>query len=140
MNREIRFRGKSLETGKWVYGCLIHDKCGTMSDLKDRAFIAPTLPIENTYGHLWLTYMTEVDSDTVGEYAGCMDKNKQPIYEDDIVKDEKGNTYKVVFNGFGFGLDKSFQTLFNSEKYEVIGNVYDNPELLEKSDESEEQD
>ena len=92
--RLIRFRGKRLEDGKWVYGYLIQDEVGTMSSLTTRSFIAPTLPTENTYGHLWLTYMNEVDPKTVGQYAGFEDKNKWPIYDGDIVKD--GEFIRVI--------------------------------------------
>lgn len=142
MDREIRFRGKSLDDGSWVYGCLIHDKCGTMSDLKDRAFIAPTLPTENTYGNLWLTYMIEVDPKTVGEYSGSFDKKLNPIYEGDILRHNNGEVHAVEFEGYQFYFKNSFMTLFSPENYEVIGNIYDNVELLlsDVKDESEEQD
>ena len=120
--REILFRGKSENTRDWVYGSLVYSK------------------VENQY------YIAEHDEDelqypvfaeTVGQYTGLTDKNGKQIFEGDIVKDIAGGIYKVVYDTeymrFAFEQDsikwglEGFDSIMD---FEVIGNIYDNPELL----------
>ena len=69
MKREIRFRGKDVFSGKWVYGDLAHNQKITREGLEPRVMVA---------GY-------EVDPNTVGQFTGLHDKNRTEIYEDDIV-------------------------------------------------------
>lgn len=68
MNREIKFRGKRLDNGKWMVGDLNH--------LVDGMYIS------NDHG----SNMAQVYPDTVGQYTGLKDKNGKEIYEDDILR------------------------------------------------------
>lgn len=127
--RDILFRGKRLDNGLWIEGCLRQYPNG-------RAGICC-----NKMQHLF-----QVDPATVGQYTGLKDRNGQRIFEVDIVETvlpdsaaQRGFVWPimpVVFRGGGFGLlnHRDEVTPFTSFSprivFEVKGNVHDNPELL----------
>lgn len=124
--REIKFRGKRLDNGEWIYGSLLvsHFK----DDKKERYFITQ---FSGNY-----TFEHEVDPATVGQYTGLKDKNGKEICEGDILLDESG-TYAVVgysmgafYVDFGEGFDLQYFTECIDEICEVVGNIHDDPELL----------
>lgn len=124
--REILFRGKSLKDNEWTEGYY----CRYGHTGKEKDYIIPD--------YASALYGVEVDSNTVGQYTGLTDKNGTKIFEGDIVR--YGDTiHKVVFeqrNGTAyFGLVYSpietlpFGNYQDLRQLEVIGNIYDNPEL-----------
>lgn len=120
--REYIFRGKT-EDGEWVYGYV------DTTAYKDLVVIHTDA---TTY---------KVMPDTVGQYTGLDDANGDEIYEGDIVASTSGEfIYKVVYSKkfASFGLRRKqdmfmhyFGEAMESEDCEVIGNIYDNPELME---------
>lgn len=121
--REYLFRGKMIANGNWSEGNLLVNRQGCV--------ITPDATVLGSYG--------AVDPETVGQYTGLTDKNGTKIFEGDIVK--YGDTvHNVVFeqrNGTAyFGLvystleTLSFGYYQDLKQIEVIGNIYDNPELL----------
>lgn len=128
MNREIKFRGKSIARGVWVYGDLKHLSMGHGIATSEEIF----------------TY-TKVNPETIGQYTGLRDKDGKEIYEGDIVS--IGNNLKAVviwFNGsFRFKDELSCKATYFEDMgvmmrdYDVciIGNIYDNHELLKGGDE-----
>lgn len=131
MSREILFRGKA--DGKWFVGDLLH-YAGS-----------PQIWVKDKYGGS-LNYT--VISETVGEYTGLTDKNGKKIFEGDIVEFKHLTTDyigEVEFNQRTCGFEIWYNTVAGAygekathsinfsqcDKIEVIGNVYDNSELLE---------
>ena len=117
MKREVKFRGKRLDNGKWEYGSLVI--------INGRYFIIND------------EWRGEVDSETVGQYTGMVDKTDKEIYEGDIVRGyPQGIMGKVIYHNdrievmdgnprYWVGLN-----FFEPAARIVLGNIHDNPELL----------
>jgi uncharacterized phage protein (TIGR01671 family) len=136
MNREIKFRGKSEVTNEWVYGSLV--KVGNESHIV--GFDEVDLD-----GH-HLSYCSDrpifTKQGTIGQFTGKYDKNGKEIYEGDILRHLNGNTFQVLYSNRTtsfilisishkeVGLDLGIYDTENC--FEVIGNIYDNKELLEE--------
>ena len=135
--REILFRGKRAEDNKWVYGFVVNGSHSIIGVYED--------------GHCFC--FESVIPETVGQYTGLKDKNGNKIFEGDIVKaiqteyDEYKENEPFVFSFVGemifddacFGLKAKkvidfYSPMWKEEdvELEVIGNIHDNPELLEE--------
>ena len=155
--REVIFRGKRTDCGKWVEGCLnqhrgrvIFDCCCNAINANDYYINDWTEKLDtDLYGCVY-----KVIPETVGQYTGLKDKNRKKIFEGDIVKCtdtindfefnavvEFGNPngeynwgYQLKFIS---GEESNFDILCwvdmeeTGAYIEVIGNIHDNPELLE---------
>jgi uncharacterized phage protein (TIGR01671 family) len=141
MNREIEFRG--FDSREWRYGDLEYNR-------KDDVARIHTYKEDGSYGKQYL-----VDPYTVGEFTELLDKYGKKIYEGDIIKhpyvdpifrdlvepkEGDGVTSEVVFHDGAFVVkydenDFIYLDAFTRHGYvEVIGNIYDNPELLDKKE------
>ena len=138
--REILFRGKRKDNGKWVEG-----HYGEYYSGKENVSCI-SISKETISGSLYYDVIPE----TVGQYTGLTDKNGTKIFENDIVtvyynpkyvgvsKDRVGN-FAVVFHDGCFmkrkitnpmSGDAGLYHFIQSDEFEVIGNIHENPELL----------
>lgn len=135
--REVLFRGKRVDNGKWVEG--YYCKCIEALGMK----ISKSAIQETDENGL---YFREIDPNTIGQFTGLCDKNGKKIFEGDILSDGAVVEWieNLVWDSCGSrhsgfyckkwtmdgGSELSWHLGFTN-KIEVIGNIYDNPELLE---------
>jgi len=136
-------RGKCVNTGEWVKGRFVFLR-GFNDERKTSARIYKTLA-ETDCGDFYPDWY-EVMPDTVGEFTGLFDRNGKMIFEGDLLRTKKYgvcigqsnvndyDTFFVVYRPGGFRLernnpDRGFN-LTDSIGLEIVGNIYDNPELL----------
>lgn len=128
MSRENKYRGIHIHVlpknehldGTWIYGYLADEDYINSPELEGEFL---------------------VDKDTVGQYTGRKDKNSKEIYEDDIVKSDDGKIGLVQWfeehSAFMIWCiaDNKVYLLCNNNfsKLEVVGNIYENADLLEEA-------
>lgn len=120
--REILFRGKRINNGEWIEGFYAHSG--------EKKYIL----IDNDIAVGYFA-MKEVNPDTIGQYTGLTDNNGTKIFEGDILKANNGHIGWVIFRNGEFVKrccchPNSFNTIFYGDNETVVGNIYDNPELL----------
>lgn len=131
MEDRYLFRAKRLDNGEWVEGYLSYPFC-TKKGNESYYFYAKD--------SLGFFCRCVVDASTICQCTGLKDKNGNLIWENDIVKinNSKANTV-VAFRDFEIICtipnEKYYKhRLEYDTEYEVIGNIFDNPELLESEE------
>lgn len=147
---DILFKGKRIDNGEWVYGYYYE------SEISGCFILSPKIKVRKKDGVVIKDSFEvfEVIPETVGQFTGLTDKNGKKIFEGDIISAitlDTGNEQRAVvcFGNFidenngdeyiGFyiefdGIKTTITQLAMEEcknRIEVIGNIYDNPELLE---------
>lgn len=128
--REILFRGKRTDNGEWVYGVPIKDSHGE------------TVMVESVYEceeyNCRGANCLYVNENTVEQYTGLTDKNGKTIFEGDIVKGHWGTLFTIFYHEARLqlrtrsqlGIERDIDYYQGYNDIEVIGNIYDNTELL----------
>lgn len=121
--RTIKFRGKNIETGEWVYG--FYTQGGYVKE-------DGTVKVRHI---IHSDFLYDVEENTIGQHTGLMDKNGNEIYEGDIYRYDNPDSINEVsycagggFVGFDLAPAKHNENMLLD--VEVIGNIHDNPELL----------
>lgn len=139
--RTIKFRGKDVTTGKWVYGYYVHLKKNKNHEchciMTEHQYDNPTFTPEEGFNideEMFIT-INPINPETVGQFTNLRDKNGKEIYEGDILALE-GESMKLevrfVRGVFAFlwdgDLDEEFPCNAPTQEWaEVIGNIHDNP-------------
>lgn len=131
--RKIKFRGKTMDTGKWVFGDLLQYR------------VLPIIFDKNKEQH-------DVSGKTVGQFTGLYDKNGTEIYEGDVLRKDWAETFNYYEIEFKDGAWLAFEMInfrhgspivseFNAlpgclprsmwKFAKVIGNIHDNPDIHE---------
>lgn len=130
MNREIKFRGKT-NTGYWITGNLVYSQN-----------IQPAIYFEVGKGKVKSFDWAYVNPETVGQFTGLIDKNGKELYFGDFVKlRNTSQIWEVVQDGFGVPVFiaenntimidfMDYFGMYGRNDFEIIGNYYENTELL----------
>ena len=137
MENRFLFRGKRIDNGEWIVGSLIVNK-------HQHIETGEQIEIIGIYPSEYKDFSKRIDPSTICQCTGLKDKNGKLIFENDILSGhidvefpEDETRKRVVWHKNGWctnepGCD-DYEELddFDSENFEVIGNMIDNPELLE---------
>lgn len=130
MEREIKFRGKNLKNGKWVYGNIQ----------------IPIYPFDEYYMWDEDKNQVQVDKDTISQFIGQKDVLEKDIYEGDIMRSQYGRMYYIKYDenscsflAVQFGDDIAYPYILLKDWIHlfgkmVIGNIYDNKDLLKEGE------
>lgn len=125
MSREIKFRGKGIDNGEWVYGSFIQEslRWGSKFSILVMANDEESDDIKQ-----------EVYHPTVGQFTGLKDKNGKEIYEGDILK-SLSHVFVCEWMGAGWKFNSITRknatwSTSSCNSMRIIGNIHENPELL----------
>ena len=145
--REILFRGKSENDGQWVEGSLVITTIEPADDAPIKHYHIEDMTIGVFPNEFQSGSSETVDPQTVGQFTGLTDKNGKKVFEGDIVRSDSvvhngelqipGEVFEVAMKKGCWmivAIDTAWDFLCsNTKSCEIIGNIHDNPELLEVS-------
>ena len=133
------YKAKRADNGEWVQGALFNGE--------SHCIIGQEIKFSPYTEHECKIVGYEVDRDTICQCTGLKDKNGKLIWENDIMVAHLDDDYpedetyiRILWHGSGFcSKEKGSEDMlqvdeFDQEHFEVIGNIFDNPELLESEE------
>ena len=139
--REILFKAKSIQTGEWIEGIPIKTHLGLFISFEENPHYC------SQYGYMEIDDILIVDEKTLCQFTGLCDKNGNKIWENDILMAHLDEYYPedVTYETVEWGVagwvtheadstDREYLDEFDTEHFEVVGNVFDNPELLQEAE------
>lgn len=144
MEDRYLFKAKRIDNGEWVIGNLITNVFFRLGQSIPYILCPDKAEYDCFEDFTEENGIFEVRPDTICQCAGLKDKNGKLIWENDVVRDKHGNCYKVFWQNnyyqfswicvksdiFSIGVKWDLWS-FKSFEIEVIGNIFDNKELLE---------
>ncbi len=140
MSREIIFRGKRIDNGKWLWGYYVC-QMRYPNAREDVQHVLIAFSSVTDYLTPRAMRCTEIQADTLGQFTGLYDADGNRIFEGDIIKGKRGPVYVVEYceSIAGYLARAAEETTWTPsmntgtmKSYKVIGNRWDNPELLGK--------
>lgn len=138
--RDILFRGKRIDNGEWGEGIPIQTHIGVFMCFDENPHYC------SQYGYMEIDKIAMVDEATVCQYTGLADKNGRKIFEGDIlhfVNHINNNEWlcaveflegsficRYIYKDGELGEYNHFTSWHEKVKWEVAGNIFDNPELI----------
>lgn len=149
MNREIKFRGKRIDNGEWVYGFLDFNAVESGFVIHAVADIPPTW--QEPGGDIYSEKFAVIP-ETVGQYINLQDKDGNYVYEGDIVKGPNGKHWIIELIGYSwnitnrliptgpmkfageetYAIDDWLNLPPKNPAFKIIGNIFDHSELTIK--------
>ena len=136
--REILFKAKSIQTGEWIEGIPIKTHLGLFISFEENPHYC------SQYGYMEIDDILMVDEKTLCQFTGLCDKNGNKIWENDILMAHLDEYYPedVTYETVEWGVagcvgyetgstDREYLDEFDTEHFEVVGNILDNKELLQ---------
>lgn len=136
--REIIFKAKSIQTGEWIEGIPIKTHLGLFISFEENPHYC------SQYGYMEIDDILMVDEKTLCQFTGMTDKNGNRIWENNIVwlvYNGEEHIYQIVWDNSELDFKatngeenygSNFEYLLCCDEIEVIGNIFDNPELLQE--------
>lgn len=149
--KTIKFRGKRLIDGKWIFGCLADYSMTVLNAPIEKKVIFENIVNFATDNFRFVVNDCAVDPVTIGQFTGLFDANGTEIYEGDVLLSPLGHVVIVKFGykehvvkhdiytdsyaSYGWIVENvdNKQTDFLDNEFlrgKVIGNIHDNPELM----------
>lgn len=132
--RKILFKAKRIDNREWVEGCLVIDHS------RSNLFEYRMQPVESG-----VLYAPPINPEALCQFTGICDKNGNRIWENDILMAHLDESYPedVTYETVEWGVagwvgretgstDREYIDKFDLEHYEVVGNIFDNKELLQE--------